>query len=244
MRSALLVALVAMLAPAAATLADAPKASIKGPASVAPGGTIVLDARASVADRPLRWKLEGPDVPFLTLDQDGHKGVVALVPSAPAGIYKFTLIARGIPTGELELDADAAVWIVVVQPPVPPTPPVPIPPPQPTPTPPHPGPAPVAGTLHVSLIVDLDTMTGEVAALREGINVRSAFKSLDAFYHTYPVTSPDLERLNLSAGARKTGLPCLIVQDFSGRILTSEKAPADETALIARVKTFRGSESP
>src|SRR4051812_2520872 len=91
----------ASLALAGTALGEAPKAAIRGPVRVAAEGTIVLDARGSAADRPLRWKLEGPDVPFLTLDQDGHKGVVALVPSAPAGVYKFTLIARGIPAGEV-----------------------------------------------------------------------------------------------------------------------------------------------
>ena len=237
MRSALIAALVATFAPAAVALADAPKASIKGPASVAPGGTIVLDARASVADRPLRWKLDGPDVPFLVLDQEGHKGVVALVPSAPAGVYKFTLIARGIPTGEVELDADAAIWIVVVEPPAPPAPPAP----GPTPTPvPVPTPPVTTGTLHVSLVVDLDNMTTDVATLREGVKARLALKPLDAVYRTYAVTSPELDRLHLTNLAKTIGLPCLIFQDAGGKILASEKAPSDESGLIARVKNYRG----
>ena len=243
MRSALIVALVATFAPVVVALADAPKASIKGPASVAPGGTIVLDARASVADRPLRWKLDGPDVPFLVLDQEGHKGVVALVPSAPAGVYKFTLIARGIPAGELELDADAAIWIVVVEPPIPPAPPAPNPPPAPGPVPtPTPGPTPpiTLGTLHVSLVVDLDNMTADIASLREGLKARQALKPLDAVYRTYAVTNPEVDRLHLASVAKKVGLPCLIFQDASGKILTSEKAPSDEAGLIARVKTYRG----
>jgi hypothetical protein len=239
MRSALIAALMATFAPAAVTLADAPKASIKGPASVAPGGTIVLDARASVADRPLRWKLDGPDVPFLVLDQEGHKGVVALVPSAPAGVYKFTLIARGIPTGEVELDADAAIWIVVVEPPVPPAPPVPTPGPAPVPVP-GPTPPTAKGTLHVSLVVDLDNMTADVAALREGVKARQSLKPLDAVYRTYAVTSSELDRLHLTNVAKTVGLPCLIFQDASGKILASEKAPSDEAGLIARVKSYRG----
>ena len=143
----------------------------QGPDEGLAEATIVLDARASVADRPLRWKLDGPDVPFVTLDQDGRRGVVAIVPAAPAGVYKFTLIARGIPAGDTELDADAAIWVVVVKAPAPPAPPTPTP----TPVPPSPGPGPtpppppVSGPLHVSLVLDLDAMTPDLAALREGI---------------------------------------------------------------------------
>jgi hypothetical protein len=130
-----LVAANALAWSASYVLADAPKASIKGPQKVATEGTIVLDARASVSDKPLKWKLDGPDVPFLTLDQDNRKGVVALVPSAPAGVYKFTLIAIGTPK-DAEIDADAAILVVTVEdigprppPPAPPTPVDPVTPP-------------------------------------------------------------------------------------------------------------------
>lgn len=234
----MLITLAAGLALAAPALADAPRASIRGPVKVAPDGTIVLDARASVADRPLRWKLDGPDVPFLTLDQDGRKGVVALVPSAPAGVYKFTLIARGVPAGESELDADAAIHVVTVEAPAPPAPPGPAPPP-PTPDP-APGPIPVSGTLHVSLVVDLDAMTPEVARLREGVQAREVFKGLDAVYRTYAHGGPEALKLNLAPIADKVGLPTVLIQDQTGKVLWSGRAPPTETDLIAKVKAYRG----
>ena len=224
---------------AAPALGETPKALIKGPVRVAPEGTIVLDARGSAADRPLRWKLDGPDVPFLTLDQDGRTGVVALVPSAPPGIYRFTLIARGIPAGENELDADAAIHVVTVEEPAPPAPPDPAPP-DPKPPTPGPSPSPVAGKLHVSLVLDLDAITPEVAVVREGVTIRQAFQAMDAVYRTYAATSPEAARLNLVAIAQREGFPCLIVQDAAGKVLAAEKATADESGIVARVRTLRG----
>lgn len=224
---------------AATASATAPRAMIRGPARVVPDGTIVLDARTSEADRPLRWKLDGPDVPFLTLDQDGRKGVVALVPSAPPGVYRFTLIARGVPAGELELDADAAVHVVTVEAPPPPAPPGPAPvPPTPRPTPP--GPGPPAGTLHVSLILDLESITPEVARLREAPKARGVFGGLDTFYRTYAATSPDVVRLKLDTVTGRVGLPAVVIQDQTGRVLWSGRAPPDEDGLIALVKGYRG----
>jgi hypothetical protein len=209
---------------------------------VAADGLLVLDARKSVADRPLRWKVEGPEVTSFALDQDGRKGVVFMVPSIAPGTYRFTLIAKGIPQGEVEIDADAAVWIVTVEAPAPPAPPTPTPVPTPTPAPtPEPvKPSPTAGTLNVSLVVDLEAMTPQIAAVREGTRARDAFKALDAIYRTYPSSSPDLSRLNLAAMVARTGMPCLIVQDASGVVLATEKAPADEDSLIGRIKSFRG----
>ncbi len=244
-----LLLLAAGLAPAASAWAETPKAVIVGPSKVAADGLLVLDARKSVADRPLRWTVEGPEVTSFALDQDGRKGVVFMVPQIPPGTYRFTLIARGIPQGEVEIDADAAVWIVTVEapaPPAPPTPaPVPVPVPVPTPTPPPtPEPAkppPTTGTLNVSLVVDLGAMTPQIASVREGTKARDAFKSLDAVYRTYPSSSPDLSRLNLAAMVARTGTPCLIVQDASGVVLATEKAPADmKDSLIVRIKSFRG----
>lgn len=229
MRS-VLSSLTVMLTLAATASAESPKASIKGPSGVAPEGTIVLDARGSVADRPLRWKLDGPDVPFLTLDQEGRKGVVAIVPAAPAGTYKFTLIARGVPPGEVELDADAAIWVVTVEPVAPPVPPAP------GPNPPN----PVSGPLHVSLVVDLDSMTPDLATLRAGIKARETFQTLDVVYRTYSSSSTDLARLNLVNSIAKAGTPCLIVQNAAGKVIGVEKAPVDEDGLIAMVKSYRG----
>jgi len=225
-------ALAGLLGVAGQAIAETPKATIRGPVRLPVDGTIVLDARSSISDRPLKWKLEGPDVPFLTLDQDGRRGVVALVPAAPEGVYRFTLIAVGIPDGESEIDADAAIHVVTVEsaaPPVPPAPPGPAP-----------GPLPVSGTIHVSLVLDLDSLTPEVARLRESPKARAAFEGLNVVYRTYAHTSPDATRLNLVALAGKVGLPAVLIQDQTGKILWSGRAPPSESEMIALVKSFRG----
>lgn len=225
-------ALAGLLAVAGQALAETPKATIRGPVRLPVDGTIVLDARSSVSDRPLKWKLEGPDVPFLTLDQDGRRGVVALVPTAPVGVYRFTLITVGVPDGESEIDADAAVHVVTVEAAAPPVPPAP-----PGPTP---GPSPVSGTIHVSLVLDLESLTPEVARLRESPLARGEFEGLDVVYRSYAHTSPDAIRLNLAALAGKIGLPAMLIQDQTGKVLWSGRAPPTEFEMIALVKSFRG----
>ncbi len=228
-----LFALILAATTSVAALADAPKAVIKGPASVDVGATIVLDARASVSDRPLKWKLLGPDVPFLTLDQDGHQGVVALVPAAPAGTYTFTLIAKGVPAGQAELDADAAMLVVVVTAA-----------PAPAPAPALPAPVALKGTLHATLVVDLDNLTPDLAVLREGIAAREAFRSLDTNYRTVGTDSPELAAVRLGPYVIKAGgAPALIIQDAKGNVLSATRAPADEAGLIAAVKNLRRSSS-
>lgn len=162
------------LAFAPTALADTPRASVRGPERVAVGGLILLDARASVSDKPIRWKVSGPDAPIVVMTPEGAPpGSVAIVFVAPqVGRLQFTAIARGIPAGEKEVDADAAVWIVEVGPapnPVPPpVPPIPIPvppvppippvppnpiPPTPIPVPPNPAPTPPPGPTPIPLPV-------------------------------------------------------------------------------------------
>ncbi len=235
----------ALIGSSAPARADAPKATVRGPSTVSAGATIVLDARASVADRPLKWKLDGPDVPFLVLDQDGHKGVVALVPSAQPGVYKFTLIAKGIPQGEVEVDADAAMWTVSVEAPAPTPPPTPAPTPTPSPTPPPaptPTPTPAAGGhLFVTLVVDLDAMTQAVATLREGVSVRPALSGMNAQYRTVGLGTAEFSAIRLGPYVTKAGgAPCLVIQDKTGAVLSAVPAPATEADLIAAVKRQRG----
>lgn len=141
-----LLALILALAPSWAALADAPRAVLIGPKSVAPGGMIVLDARQSVSDRDLRWKCSDPSVPLVAMSPMGGKaGSMAIVMQAPAsGKLLFTVIAVGTPPDWKDPDADAAVIEISIADPAPapvvPTPVVPTPTPTPTVDPP---PAPV-----------------------------------------------------------------------------------------------------
>ena len=212
---------------------DTPKAVIRGPAKAAPGSTVVLDARSSVADRPLRWKIDGPEGALISLDQEGRQGVIALIPSASTGVYKITLIARGVPEGQTEVDADAAIHILTVEPPAPAIPAGPPPEPE------KPKPTPVTGTMHVSLVVDLDEITPTLARLREAPQAREAFSSLDTVYRTYSHDSPDAKRLNLMAIAGVVGLPAVVIQNQNGKVIWSGRAPPDEASLISLVTQLR-----
>lgn len=127
--------------------AKTPSARITGPTQVVAGSTFLLDARESVSDKEIRWKVNSTSVKYATFDQQGRVGVMALISSIEPGVYQFIVVARGVPEGMTELDADASVHIVTVtgQAPTPtplPTPPGPSPQPQPEPAPPGPTPVP------------------------------------------------------------------------------------------------------
>lgn len=226
-----LLLLLAILMPAIAR-ADAPKATVKGPSSVIAGGTIVLDARASVSDEPLSWQLDGPDVPFVVLDQDARKGVVALIPSAPAGKYTFIVIAQGTPIGGTKLQAHAATLTVTVDGPTSPAPP---PPPQP------PTPAKITGPLHVSLVISLADLDPQLGKLRA--HAGDALKAIGVAYRGYTTEdhAAELARLNLSKAIADVGTPTLLVQTDDGEIVSKGKAPADVDAILTLVKQLRGS---
>lgn len=214
-----------------AACADAPKASLKGPSSVPAGGTIVLDARASVADEPLTWQLDGPDVPFVVLDQDARKGVVALIPSAPPGKYTIVVIAQGTPAGGTKLQAHAATWTVTVDASPSPAPPAP---------PPVPAPAKSAGPLHVSLVVSLADITPQLGKLRSALP--DSLKAAGVGYHSYTTEdhSAELTRLKLTKTVADVGTPALIVQADDGSFLSRSKAPADVASVLTLVKQLRG----
>jgi hypothetical protein len=125
--------LVALLVPSCwrdARAAD-PVAVIKGPTARNAGQSILLDARESVSDKPLRWKLLDRDLPLLTFDSAPRKHTYAFLPDPDPGEYIFALTAVG-KVGE-ELESETAIHRVVVGG----SPPRPIPP---GPTPPTPGP--------------------------------------------------------------------------------------------------------
>ncbi len=142
-----------------------PRASIIGPSTVQPGSLVLLDARASVADKPLRWKSINFDAPLLTFDKDGRRDVVAILPNPEAGkVYRVALIAIGVPDGAADPDADVAVFeITVTGGPAPPNPPGPFVPPDVPPDvppappgPPNPPPTPSPTGLDAAVKVAVD----------------------------------------------------------------------------------------
>ncbi len=230
--------ILALLLLTATSAADTPKSVIRGPSTVAAGATLVLDARDSVSDRPLTWKCPALEKTGLALDMTGRIGVIYMVPGIEPGIYQIVLVAKGVPPGAAELDADASVLIVTVgSGPAP----VPIPPtPDPTPAPPAPPSPPiVVGTLHVSVVTDLDMLTPDMTPVRLGREIRVQQAPLDFVYRVYPSTSPVLDTLNLRFKYQAVGLPALIIQDAAGKVLDVMSCPTEESAVLAKVRSYR-----
>ncbi len=146
--------------------ADAPKAVIDGPTDVPTGGSILLDARRSIGDRGLTWKLLPPhesDI-FVTFDKGSVKDVVLFMPNPRPGVYRFILVSsslvldKAVPV-DIALDVDVKEVTVAATPtPVPvPIPPGPGPGPGPAPVPPDPNPTPVVGKMRAIFLYETST---------------------------------------------------------------------------------------
>ena len=108
------------------SLAVVPQASLSSPDSAQAGTTVLLDARASVADFPLAWTVTPPGPTLLKMDQDGRTSVVALFTATEAGEYDVVLAASGwTDQAKQQFGLSVAAHRIVVGAPVPPTPPAP-----------------------------------------------------------------------------------------------------------------------
>ena len=188
-----------------------PVATITAPASVAPGSPILLYGSSSVSVGPLAWKLITPKVPFLVYDQAGKVGVLAVVPAAQPGLYRFALVASGSEVGAFDFDFAE----VSVAPPAPAPPPAPGPtptpsPPAPDPTPIPPVPAPmVAKPFVATVIYDSAAMTPQLAALHGSVTIADAISSLGGKYSGLDVS-------NAGEYARRNLGPILARKDAAG----------------------------
>jgi len=142
---------------------------------------------------------------------------------------------------------DGKAYQVQTVPVVTPSPIPPGPTPNPTPEPP-PGPPPapdidptpiVVGTLHVSVVTDLDTLTPDMTPVRLGKEIRAQQGPLDFAYRVYPSTSPALDALNLRFKYQSIGLPALIIQDAAGKVLDVMACPIEESAVLAKIRSYR-----
>jgi hypothetical protein len=117
--------------------------------------------------------------------------------------------------------------------------PVPNPSPPPAPTP-IPTPKPVVGTLHVTLVYDLASLTPDLAALRASPTIGPAITGLGGEWRNFPATDPLLASRNLLPYTADVGLPCVLVQDDSkpAKVIHKFKATT-EAALLAAVKSIR-----
>ncbi len=132
-----------------------------------------------------------------------------------------------------------------------PTPkPVPTPTPPPTPTP-TPVPA-VKGKLYAILVYDPTRGDQDVASVYGDPSLSPSLSALDCEWRAWPVTSPDVAALNLTAWVVNTGVPTLIVYTANGDVYGEDGRPvpkADRKAVVcpktsagvvAFVKKLRG----
>jgi hypothetical protein len=237
-------------APAAAAPV-VPKVVVVGPTTRPAGRSIMLDGTASATSAPLRWRLErfDPDrptataaPPLLLFDKEGRKSVYACILDPDPGKYWFSTVAIGDDgDGDGVADIDVGITLVSVQAPTPPVvPPTPIPTPTPGPTPtPDPTPA-VQGKIHVSLILDPATMTTALAKVRADPDIERRMNELDADWHAYWSKSADVKKYNYGKTIRDRGVPLVIVQDATGRVIDAWKDFASSDDLVARVARLRG----
>lgn len=236
-----------------AAMAEAPKASIVGPATAAPGSPVVLNGSQAVSDRPLKWtQTRGPAAPLVVLTpQGGPPNAYVLAFPPAAGLYEFKQVAIGTPKDATEVDADAALFSVLVADPNPA--PVPAPPtPAPTPDPaPAPVPVPDDGTkvpivasdpLDVTLVVDPSRMTPVLAAVHDSPSIAGSLKPLTANWHAFATTSPFLATLHYDAAIAKAGGPpaVVVVNAKTHKVVDQFPCPPTEAEVVARISKIRG----
>ncbi|AGA25991.1 hypothetical protein [Singulisphaera acidiphila] len=219
-----------------------PLAMIRGPENVAPGSDLVLDAGESRFDheQDLIWVVK-PTIKFeLMTPGGGPKGSMLLVRKIPAGTYEFTLMAQGKSTNAGKLSADAAHHVVSVA--TPPRLPITITSPREAPD--------ITGRLIVSVIVEPGRRYLQNKVNLWGNNVRRSEELFNFTYYTYDAMSPELTRLNFrqyidgNRYAEGKWLPkleraMLIIQDASGKVILTERAPENEAGVIAKIVEIR-----
>lgn len=235
---------VALLLFSLSSIAAEPKAVISGKTTVPAGGMIFLDARSSISDKPVKWKLVNrPDEPVITFDKDGKKDSFLIVPSAEPGVYQFTVVAacKSDDPNDLIGNFDVAfLQITVGGTPTPtpgptpgpsPTPdpgPGPSPTPTPAPTPPGPPPptpdpqvVPLTGHLWATVLYN-PADGGQMIAtipMRTDSTLATTLAANDVYWHCYSVTTDGVgdryKTIIDRAIANKIEFPILVVQSMS-----------------------------
>jgi hypothetical protein len=251
--------------------ATEPVAKIAGKTTVpANQGVVLLDGRQSVADPPgaLKWKWKGvgPEPTFIVAnDQASGRPVLLLLLDPPIGTFRFELIAIGKANdGTVTADADVIDITVSASIPVPPTPtptpiptpmpptpgpvpptpgPIPTPTPGPTPPTPTPTPVPVASKLWLTMVVDVDAMTPQVAAIGREKPFFDSLASRNVAFRRRDVSDPFIQEKNLTPYVmRAGGAPCLIIQGTDGTVISTAKIPADESGVMSLIDSIRKGE--
>lgn len=96
----------------------------------------------------------------------------------------------------------------------------------------------MAGPIFVSLVFDAPTMTPDLATVRASTTIGDSLKSLNATWRNFPADDPELVATHLNAYLADIGVPCVLVQDQTGKIVRKFK-PTTEGDLVSQVKAVR-----
>lgn len=239
-----------------------PDIKISAPPSVEVGGLVAVSANVgakpdNLADLKTRWLIfqdgapktdnivyfpDGSMVLFAAGLQPGRRYTVVLDVDC---LYEDTtqVTVEGKPQSviaDASIEAPDLMMAVVtvggeVPPPVP-VPPTPTPTPDPEPTPPAPT---VEGRLYLTYVVDNNNLTQEQASIKTAAEIIAASSQMDFRFDSYGETEPEVQARNLTKTVSDTGVPCLVVQDKTGKIVSTRKDP-NAADIVNEVKRLRG----
>lgn len=113
----------------------------------------------------------------------------------------------------------------------------------PVPVPPvNPNPAPNAnGKLHLTFLVDMNSVTPEMTQLLQSESLRKSINAKGAWFRLYDVKSPIVQQKKLDTVLGRVGQQnALVIQDDAGRVLYAQPIPKTEAAIMSVVNQLTG----
>lgn len=169
---------------------------------------------------PVKWLVvSGIKVKYITVAQTN-----SIIISVPPQAGAINVFAIGLVDGNM---TDYARSVITIN--------GPVPGPAPGPNPgPNPGPAPIpSGKLHVTLLVDMNNVTPELAKLVNSETLRKAITGSGNWFRLYDLKSPIVATKKLDVVAQKVGgSSVMIIQSDDGRVLDARPIPTNENDII------------
>lgn len=238
------------LPPPAPVVAKASIRTLRGapvPSQWPLGTPMVLSARGSIAgdqDQSIVWQVSPAWVEQNSTPMDHGRLISIATGTKPKTIGIVLIVAKADTvdlvsvTVQLVVDPDEPGPNPPTPPPTPPVPPGPLPPTPPVPPVPPvpPGPTPVTGKLFVTMVYKLSDDTPSVIAARDTQSIKTDLAALNAVWHAFD----DLSSASLKAfAALKLDVPCIVVQDQTGKVLQVAKVPETTSRIVDLVKGYR-----
>lgn len=152
----------------------------------------------------------------------------SLIVSVPANGGVITVFAVAVVDGKLTEFARTSITVNGTAPPGPKTAPAPIT---------QPGP----GALHVTLLVDVNSMTADVAAILNSKQLQSSVTAKGNFFRFYDMKNPIVAQRKLDVLVQKIGSPfVIIVQRSNGVVVLQQAMPRTEQEVSVLLKKVGG----